>query len=153
MSLLCHKNRSSKLDKSFLVLLKLKRKLFCHTINLVLTKPVRSRWLDFNRVLFFLCVFIDLYFVSVCKNAKKELVQYPALTSRLGNNASIPYFLEQAPGYLSKISAEREVIIKFFLSKKCNFILATSLIDVDVKSIFISFVCVHKWGKTFFLNR
>ena len=47
------------------------------------------------------CVFMDLHFVSVRKNAKKELVQYSAmLTSRLVNNACIPYFLEQAPGRL-----------------------------------------------------
>ena len=38
----------------------------------------------------FFCVFMDLDFVSVHKNAKKELGQYPAiLTSRLVNNAYI----------------------------------------------------------------
>ena len=37
---------------------------------------------------FFFCVFMDLDFVSIHKNAKKELGQYPAiLTSRLVNNA------------------------------------------------------------------
>ena len=39
---------------------------------------------------FFFCVFMDLDFVSVHKNAKKELGQYPAiLTSRLVNNAYV----------------------------------------------------------------
>ena len=39
---------------------------------LLLTKLVRSRWLDIGLVLF--CVVIDLEFVSVHKNAKKKLV-------------------------------------------------------------------------------
>ena len=53
--------------------------------NLLLTKLVRSRWLDIGLVLFF--VFMDLDFVSVHKNAKREFGQYPAiLTSRLVNN-------------------------------------------------------------------
>ena len=57
--------------------------LFGHIINPLVTKLVRSRWLDIGLVLF--CVFIDLDFVSVHKNAK-----YPAiLTSRLVNNADI----------------------------------------------------------------
>ena len=48
----------------------------CHTINLLLTKPVR------------------LDFVSVHKNAKRELGQYPAiLTSRLVNNIYIFLFV------------------------------------------------------------
>ena len=39
---------------------------------------------------FFFGVFMDLSFVSVHKNAKKELGQYPAiLTSRLVNNAYV----------------------------------------------------------------
>ena len=57
----------------------------CHIINLLLTKLVRSRWLDIGRVLFLR--FMDLDFVSVHKNAKRELGQYPAiLTSCLVNN-------------------------------------------------------------------
>ena len=57
----------------------------CHIINLLLTKLVRSRWLDIGLVLF-LC----FDFVSVHKNAKRELDQYPAiLTSRLLNNIYI----------------------------------------------------------------
>ena len=36
----------------------------------LLTKLVRSRWLDIGLVLF--CVFLDLDFVSVHKHAKKE---------------------------------------------------------------------------------
>ena len=51
---------------------------------------------------------MDLYFVSVRKIAKKNLSNIqPILTSCLANNAYIPYFLEQAPGRLFKISAER----------------------------------------------
>ena len=61
-----------------------------HIINPLLTKLVRSRWLDIGLVLFF-CVFMDLDSVSVHKHAKKELGQYPAiLTSHLVNN---PYIL------------------------------------------------------------
>ena len=49
----------------------------CHIINILLTKLVRSRWLDIGLVLFF----------RFYKNAKRELGQYPAiLTSRLVNN-------------------------------------------------------------------
>ena len=51
-----------------------------HIINPLLTKFVRSRWLDIG-------------FVSVHKLAKKELGQYPAiLTSHLVNN---PYILHK----------------------------------------------------------
>ena len=46
-------------------------KSFGHIINPLLTKPVHSRWLDIGLVLF--CVFMDLDFVSVHKNAKKNL--------------------------------------------------------------------------------
>ena len=60
-------------------------------INPLLTKFVRSRWLDIGLVLF--CEFMDLDSVSVHKHAKKELGQYPAiLTSHLVNN---PYIKEQ----------------------------------------------------------
>ena len=53
-----------------------------HVINLLLTKLVRSRWLDIG-LIFFFCVFAEL--------GKKELGQYPAiLTARLVNN---PYLL------------------------------------------------------------
>ena len=52
------------------------------------------QWRDSeNRELasFFFCVFMDLDFVMVHKNAKKELGEYPAiLTSRLVNNAYLP---------------------------------------------------------------
>ena len=49
---------------------------FGHIINPLLTKLGWSRWLDIGLVLF--CVFIDLDFVSVHKNAKKTgLRQYP----------------------------------------------------------------------------
>ena len=43
-----------------------------HIINPLLTKLVRSRWLDIGLVLF-------LRLVSVHKHAKKELGQYPAI--------------------------------------------------------------------------
>ena len=57
---------------------------------------------------------MDLCFVSVRKNTKKNLSNIqPILTSRLVNNAYTPYFLEQAPGRLFKISPERGVLIKF----------------------------------------
>ena len=58
-----------------------------HIINPLLTKFVRSTWLDIGLVLF--CEFMDLDFVSVPKHSKKE--QYPAIfTSHLVNN---PYIL------------------------------------------------------------
>ena len=63
-----------------------------HIINPLLTKFVRSRWLDIGLVLFF-CEFMDLDFVLVHKHAKKELGQYPAiLTSHLVNN---PYLFTE----------------------------------------------------------
>ena len=59
-----------------------------HIINPLLTKFVRSRWLDIGLVLF--CEFMDLDFVSVHRQAKKGLGQYPAiLTSHLVNNPYI----------------------------------------------------------------
>ena len=48
-----------------------------HIINPLLTKFVRSRWLDIGLVLFLRVM--DLDFVSVHKHAKKELGQYPAI--------------------------------------------------------------------------
>ena len=64
-------------------------------INSLLTKFVRSRWLDIGLVLF--CEFMDLDFVSVHKHAKKEFGQYPAiLTSRLVNN-QLQYLLLLLP--------------------------------------------------------
>ena len=60
-----------------------------HIINPLLTKFVRSRWLDIGLVFF--CEFMDPDFVSVHKHAKKELGQHPAIfTSHLVNN---PYIL------------------------------------------------------------
>ena len=62
-----------------------------HIINPLLTKFVRSRWLDIGLVLF--REFMDLDFVSVHKHAEKELGQYPAiLTSHLVNNPYILYY-------------------------------------------------------------
>ena len=61
-----------------------------HIINPLLTKFVRSRWLDIGLVLF--CEFMDLACVSVHKHAKKERGQYPAiLTSHLVNNVVIEH--------------------------------------------------------------
>ena len=58
-----------------------------HIINPLLTRFVRSRWLDNGLVLF--CEVVDLNSVSVHKHAKKELGQYPAIfTSQLVNNPS-----------------------------------------------------------------
>ena len=68
-----------------------------HIINPLLTKFVRSRWLDIGLVLF--CEFMDLDFVSVHKHAKKELGQYPAiLTSHLVNNPYIKSVSEKKSG-------------------------------------------------------
>ena len=59
-----------------------------HIINPLLTKLVWSRWLDIGLVLFLRVM--DLDFVSVHKDAIKELGQYLAiLTSRLVNNSYI----------------------------------------------------------------
>ena len=53
-------------------------------INPLLTKLVRSRWLDIGLILF--CDFMDLNSLSFNKLAKIELGQYPAiLTSHLVN--------------------------------------------------------------------
>ena len=42
-----------------------------HVINPLLTKFVRSRWLDIGLVLFF-CQFMDLNFVSVHRHTQKK---------------------------------------------------------------------------------
>ena len=52
-----------------------------HIMNPLLTKLVRSRWLDIGLVLFF-CEFMYLDFTSVHKHAKKELGQYPAILTK-----------------------------------------------------------------------
>ena len=44
----------------------------------LLTKLVRSRWLDIGQVLFF-CIFMDQDKVEIHKIAKKEQGQYPAI--------------------------------------------------------------------------
>ena len=46
---------------------------FGNIINLLLTKLVQSRWQDNPNGSFFLCIFIDLNFISVHKNTKKNL--------------------------------------------------------------------------------
>ena len=62
-----------------------------HIINPLLTKLVRSRWLDIGLVFF--CEFMDRDGVEVHKLAKKELGQYPAiLTSHLVNNPYVYFF-------------------------------------------------------------
>ena len=53
-----------------------------HIINPLLTKLVRSRWLDIGFMLFWV-----FFSVSVHKHAKKEVGQYPAiLSSHMVNN-------------------------------------------------------------------
>ena len=64
-----------------------------HMINPLLTKLVRSRWLDIGLVLFFASLWTLTSSRSI-NMQKKELSQYPAiLTSRLINN---PYILPQS---------------------------------------------------------
>ena len=73
-----------------------------HIINPLLTKFVRSRWLDIGLVLF--CEFMDLDFVSVHKHAKKNLAKNdPAiLTSHLVNN---PYIMRACTQFQCSIPA------------------------------------------------
>ena len=62
-----------------------------HTINPLLTKFVRSRWLDIGLVLFFACLWTETKSRSINSQKKnEELGQYPAiLTSHLVNNPYI----------------------------------------------------------------
>ena len=77
-----------------------------HIINPLLTKFAPSRWLDINIGLVLFCEFMSLDFVSVHKQAEKELGQYPAiLTSHLVNN---PYILSHC---IEKDETENEAII------------------------------------------
>ena len=58
-----------------------------HIINPLLTKFVRSRWLDIGLVLFLRVYWTSTSSRSIKNDAKKELAQYPAiLTSHLANN-------------------------------------------------------------------
>ena len=66
-----------------------------HIINPLLTKFVRSRWLDIGLVLF--CEFMDLDFVSVHKHAKRELGQYPAILTE--QTWSITHTYCYTPGF------------------------------------------------------
>ena len=71
--------------------LAIKSSLFWPYNKFLIPKLVRSRWLDISFILF--CVFIDLDFVSVHKNAAKKKtwpISSHQLTSRLINNA---YFI------------------------------------------------------------
>ena len=83
--------------------------LFCCCSFNLKVKPYNKSFIDqacsvkvagyWPRSLF--CVFMDRDFVSVHKNAKKELGQYPAiLTSRLVNNAYVISFLSKPVFYL-----------------------------------------------------
>ena len=75
--------------KSFLIFYR--AQYFCYKINPLLTKRFWSRWLDMAGCLVLFSVFMDLNFVLVHKNTKKELCQYPTmLTSPLVNNAYTP---------------------------------------------------------------
>ena len=79
-----------------------------HIINPLLTKFVRSRWLDIGLVLFY------LDFVSVHKHAKKELGQYQAiLTSHLVNNPCICSIREHGYTHLcSRFQARHTTLAK-----------------------------------------
>ena len=69
-----------------------------HIIYPLLTKFFRTRWLDIALVLF-CCEFMVLESISVHKNARKELGQYPAiLTSHLVNNRYILLFRNSLVG-------------------------------------------------------
>ena len=71
---------------------------FC-VVNLLLTKLVRSRWLDIGFVLFF-CLFRVYRPRRSCvhKQTKNELGQYPAIiTSRLDNNPHTAFSKKVAP--------------------------------------------------------
>ena len=66
-----------------------------HIINPLLTKLVRSRWLDIGLVLF--CEFMDFDCVSVHKHAKKkELGQYPAILNHLDLNRTFHFIRVQS---------------------------------------------------------
>ena len=62
-----------------------------HIINPLLTKFVRSRWLDIGLILFW--EFMHLDFVSVHKHAKKEQGQYPAILTEQTRVVNNPYYL------------------------------------------------------------
>ena len=62
-----------------------------HIINPLLTKLVRSRWLDVGFVLFFVSLWTSTPSRSINTHTKKKLGQYPAiLTLHLVNNPYIP---------------------------------------------------------------
>ena len=88
-----------------------------HIVNRLLTKFVRSTWLDIGLVLFF-CEFMDLDFVSVHKHAKKELGQYPAiLTSHLVNN---PYIFSRQMETIVYISTNWSILyiaLQYYIKK------------------------------------
>ena len=69
-----------------------------HIINPLLTKPVRSRWLDIGLILFFACLWTSTLSRSI-NTQKKELGQYPAiLTTHLVNNPYIQTATKTIPG-------------------------------------------------------
>ena len=88
-----------------------------HIINPLLTKLVRSRWLDIGLVLF-LCVYGPRPRL-VHKHAKKELGQYPAiLTSCLVNN---PYLMNACLGCLEVGQCTHlSVVIAILFVTWCN---------------------------------
>ena len=84
-----------------------------HIINPLLTKFVRSRWLDIGLILF-----SEFMFVSVHKHAKKELGQYPAiLTSHLVNSPYILYCIVYSARESKSpaVSKNRKICAKLFL--------------------------------------
>ena len=103
-----------------------------HIINPLLTKLVRSRWLDIGLVLFW--VFMDLDSVSVHKHAKKEFCQYQAiLTSHLVNNPYIVCHLRNKLASPAAMIVDRLPLVfshcqRIYFSTLCYFVHGFSLL-------------------------
>ena len=107
----------------------------CHIINLLLTKLVRSRWLVIGLVLFLR--FMDL---SVHKNAKRELDQYPAiLTSRFVNNICITtkwrFFGKKSSSQRTRVLSALRNGSPFYVTTR----LAPGTFGVDLNQMFLNF--------------
>ena len=63
-----------------------------HKINPLLTKRVRSRWM--NIVLVHFCEFMDLDYVLVHKHAKNEFGQYPAILTEQAWSITHIYYID-----------------------------------------------------------
>ena len=86
-----------------------------HIINPLLTKLVRSRWLDFSLVLFFFGVFMDRNGIKVHEHAEKEVVQKPIFTIwQSSNEANLSVLIDSflvgiSPHYMaSSVSGKEE---------------------------------------------